>query len=144
MLIINWDSCCKAGGGLAAAITQFQKILELDPRHAGAQNNLAWVLATCPDASLRDGKRAMDLARQAEQLSGGNHPEILDTLAAAYAEAGRFGEAVETAKRALNLPAAKNNKPLAEAIQIRLKLYEAGFQFRDPGQTASPPGPSQH
>jgi len=131
-------------GRFAAAIAQFQKVLELDPRHVGAQNNLAWVLATCPDASLRDGKRAMDLAWQAEQLSGGNHPEILDTLAAAYAEAGRFGEAVETAKRALNLPAAKNNKPLAEAIQIRLKLYEAGFQFRDPGKTASPPGPSQH
>ena len=85
----------------------------------------------------------MELAWQAEQLSGGNHPEILDTLAAAYAEAGRFGEAVETAKRALNLPATKNNKPLAEAIQIRLKLYEAGFQFRDTNQTSSPAPPGQ-
>ena len=51
--------------------------------------------------------------------------------------------AVETAKRALNLPAAKNNKSLAEAIQMRLKLYEAGFQFRDTSQTASPAHPGQ-
>ena len=130
-------------GRFAAAIAQFQKVLELDPQHVAAQNNLAWLLATCPEASLRDGKRAMELAWQAEQLSGGNHPEILDTLAAAYAEAGRFGEAVETAKRALNLPATKNNKPLAEAIQIRLKLYEAGFQFRDTNQTSSPAPPGQ-
>jgi tetratricopeptide (TPR) repeat protein len=130
-------------GRFAAAIAQFQKVLELDPRHVTAQNNLAWLLATCPDNSLRDGKRAVELAQQAVQLSGGKSPEILDTLAAAYAEAGRFPEAVETARRALDLSVAQNNKPLAEVIQNQLKLYEAGSPFRDTSQTSSPTHPSQ-
>jgi hypothetical protein len=92
--------------------------------------SLAWLLATCPEASLRNGNRAVELARQAEGLAGGGEsPQLLDTLAAAYAEAGRFGEAVATAKRALNLPATQNNQPLAEAIQTRLKLYEANAAY---------------
>ena len=62
-----------------------------------AQNDLAWLLATCPDNSVRNGQKAVELAQQAVQLSNGRSPEILDTLAAAYAEAGRFHEAVETA-----------------------------------------------
>jgi Flp pilus assembly protein TadD len=69
------------------------------------------------------------LAQQAVQLSGGKSPEILDTLAAAYAEAGRFPEAVETDRQALDLSIAQNNKPLAEAIQTRLKLYEANSPY---------------
>ncbi|HEY1716957.1 MAG TPA: hypothetical protein VGH42_01535, partial [Verrucomicrobiae bacterium] len=68
---------------------------------------------------------------QSGQLSKGGSAQLLDTLAAAYAEAGRFGKAVETARRALNLPAAKNNQPLADAIQARLKLYEANLPYRE-------------
>jgi tetratricopeptide (TPR) repeat protein len=115
----------------AAAITQFQKVLELDPKHVTARNNLAWLLATCPENSLRDGKKAAELAQQAVQLSGGKSPEILDTLAAAYAEAGRFPEAVATAQRALDLSAVQNNKPLAEVIQNQLKLYEANSPYHE-------------
>jgi tetratricopeptide (TPR) repeat protein len=118
-------------GKFAPAIAQFQKILELDPGHVPAQNNLAWLLATCPDDSVRNGKKAVELAQQAVQLSGGKSPEILDTLAAAYAEAGRFPEAVETAGRALNLSVAQNKKPLADAIQTQRTLYQAGSPFRD-------------
>ncbi|MGD0206656.1 MAG: tetratricopeptide repeat protein [Verrucomicrobiota bacterium] len=118
-------------GKFAAAIVQFQKVLELDPRHVTAQNNLAWLLATCPDNSLRDGKKAVELAQQAVQLSGGNAPEILDTLAAAYAEAGSFPEAVETAQRALDLSAVQNKKPLAEVIQNQLKLFETHSPFHE-------------
>jgi hypothetical protein len=73
----------------------------------------------------------VELAQQAERLGGGESPQILDTLAAAYAEAGRFGEAVETARQALSLSAAKNNKPLAEAIQTRLKLYETRSAYHE-------------
>jgi tetratricopeptide (TPR) repeat protein len=113
------------------AIAQFQKVLELDPHHVTAQNNLAWLLATCQDNSLRDGTKAVALAQQAVQLSGGNSPEILDTLAAAYAEAGRFPEAVETAQRALDLSAAQNNKPLAKVIQNQLRLYEANSPYHE-------------
>jgi tetratricopeptide (TPR) repeat protein len=118
-------------GKFAAAIAQFQKVLELDPRHVTAQNNLAWLLATCPEASLRDGKKAVELAQQAVQLSGGKSPEILDTLAAAYAEAGRFPEAIETAQRVLDLSAAQNNKPLAKVIQNQLKLFETNSPYHE-------------
>jgi tetratricopeptide (TPR) repeat protein len=118
-------------GRFAAAIAQFQKVLELDPRHVTAQNNLAWLLATCPDNSVRDGKRAVELAQQAVQLSGGNSPEILDTLAAAYAEAGRYPEAVETAQRASDLSTAQNKKSLAEVIQNQLKLFETHSPYHE-------------
>ncbi len=96
-----------------------------------SQNNLAWLLATGPEASLRDGNKAAELARQAEQLSDGNHPEILDTLAAAYAETGRFPEVIQAVRQALNLTATKNNKPLADALQARLKLYEANSPYHE-------------
>ena len=115
----------------AAAVAEFEKTLDLNPQHALAQNNLAWLLATCAEPSVRDGGRAVELARQAEQLSGGSQPNVLDTLAAAYAEAGRFSEAVETAKRALSLLAVQSNKPLAEAIESRLKLYEANTPYHE-------------
>ena len=118
-------------GQFKAAIAQFQKVLELDPRHITARNNLAWLLATCPENSLRDGKKAVELAQQAVQLSSGNAPEILDTLAAAYAEAGRFPEAIETAQRALDLSTAQNNRSLAEVIQNQLQLYEANSPYHE-------------
>ncbi len=115
-----------------AAITEYQRTLELDPKHLPARLTLAWLLATCPDASLRDGSRAVELARQAEQLANqGESPQMLDTLAAAYAEAGRYPEAVETARRALSLTATQNNKPLAEAIQTHLRLYEANSPYHE-------------
>jgi protein O-mannosyl-transferase len=111
-------------GKSAAAIAQFQKVLELDPLHVTAQNNLAWILATCPDTSLRNGPKAVELAQQAARLSAGTSPQILDTLAAAFAEAGRFPDAITTARQALDLSVAQNNKPLAEVIQSQLKLFE--------------------
>jgi protein O-mannosyl-transferase len=122
-------------GEFAAAVGQFKKVLELDPNHVTAQNDLAWLLATCPDNSVRNGQKAVELAQQAVQLSSGSSPEILDTLAAAYAEAGRFPEAIQTADRALNLSTAQNKTPLADAIQRQLKLYEANIPFRDISQT---------
>jgi tetratricopeptide (TPR) repeat protein len=118
-------------GRFAAAIAQFQKVLELDFHHVTAQNNLAWLLATCPEASLRNGQKAVEVAQQAVQLSGGKSPEILDTLAAAYAEAGRYPEAVETAQRALDLSATQNKKPLAEIIQKQLKLFETHSPYHE-------------
>ncbi len=113
------------------AIVHYQKALELEPHLVLAQNALAWLLATCPDAAWRNGSQAVTLAQQAEQFSGDKYPEILDTLAAAYAEAGRFPEAVEIAKRALSLAATRNNQSLAEAIQSRLKLYEANSAYHE-------------
>ena len=113
------------------AILHYQKVVELQPRNLQANNNLAWLLATCPEASLRNGDRAIELAWQAQRLSGGKRPQILDTLAAAYAEAGRFPEAVETARQALRWASVQPDASLRDGIEARLKLYEAHTPYRD-------------
>ena len=127
-------------GEFPEAKAQFQKVVELEPENVAAINNLAWLLATCPDDSLRDGSRAVELATNAERLTRGQSPEILDTLAAAYADTGRFAEAVETIKRSLSIATARNNQTLASALQNRLKLYEGNHPFRDPGLEHSTSG----
>ena len=104
-------------------------------------NNLAWLLATCPEASVRNGAEAVELARRAVQLSGGREPAILGTLAAAYAEAGRFPEAVQTARKALKLATQQNQHATAEAIQAKIPLYEAGTPFRQTLSTSPTPQP---
>jgi tetratricopeptide (TPR) repeat protein len=121
----------QAQHNFVAAMAEYEKTLVLDSRHMLAHLNLAWLLATSPETSLRNGSRAVELAEQARALAGTESPQLLDTLAAAYAEAGRFPEAVETAKRALDLNAVQNDKPLAEAIQSRLKLYEAHIPYHE-------------
>jgi tetratricopeptide (TPR) repeat protein len=122
-------------GRVDEAIAHFQKALEINPVEPAVQNNLAWLLATCPQASLRNGNEAVELARQANELTGGKNPVILNTLAAAFAEAGRFSEAVETAQRALRLAEAQSNAGLAGQLQFEMKLYQAGSPFHSPQQT---------
>ena len=127
----QFGQALQAQRNFAAAMTEYQKALDLNPKNSPVSINLAWLLATCPDSSLRNGEKAVALAQQAVQLSGTKSPEILDTLAAAYAEAGRFPEAIETARQALNLPATKNNQPLTDAIQTRLELYKIRSPYRE-------------
>ena len=116
-------------GNVDEAITHYQKALQINPDHVQTQNNLAWVLATCPQASLRNGNKAVELAQRANQLTGNRNPVVLGTLAAAYAEAGRFPEAVETALRALELAEMQSNTALANVIRSQLKLYQVGTPF---------------
>jgi tetratricopeptide (TPR) repeat protein len=116
-------------GSVDEAITHFQKALQIKPDYVEAQNNLAWMLATCPQASLRNGNKAVELAQRANQLTGDGNPVVLGTLAAAYAEAGRFPEAVETAQRALQLAGTQSNTALADDLRSQMKLYQAGLPF---------------
>jgi tetratricopeptide (TPR) repeat protein len=125
-------------GRMDEAINHFQKALQLKPADPDIQNNLALFLATCPQASLRNGNKAVELARQANELTGGENPIILRTLAAAFAEAGRFSEAVETAQRALHLAGAQSNTKLAGQLQYEMKLYQAGSPFHGPAQNTLP------
>jgi hypothetical protein len=96
-----------------------------------AENNLAWLLATNPEASLRDGARAIQLAEEANRRAGGVEPSLMDTLAAAYAEGRRFTAAVEVAERAEKLAAARGDTSMALAIRMRLSLYQAGRPYRE-------------
>jgi len=116
-------------GRLNEAITEYQTALAIHPDYLEVQNSLAWVLATCPQALLRNGHQAVELAQRANQLTGGGSPVILCTLAAAYAETGRFPEAEATAQRALQLARAQSNTALANALESQIKLYQAGTPF---------------
>jgi tetratricopeptide (TPR) repeat protein len=118
-------------GEVGEAIFQFQKALQINPGHVQTLNNLAWILATCSQASLRNGNEAVELAQRADHLTDDSNPSILATLAAAYAEAGRFPEAVETAQRALQMAGTQSNNGQADVIRSQLKLYQAGIPFRD-------------
>jgi protein O-mannosyl-transferase len=119
-------------GHMAEAKSQYEIALQLAPGEPGIQNNLAWLLATCPMVPLRDGDKAVALARQADALTGGDKPLVLRTLAAALAEAGRFPEAVEAAQRAATLAEAQSARDLAKQIQSEIALYRAGKAFPFP------------
>lgn len=93
-------------------------------------NDLAWLLATCPDARFRDGNRALALAEAALRLRGANDPNALDTLAAAQAEGGRFEAAEQTAQRAATLAKEKGDARLSERIAARRELYRARRPYR--------------
>ena len=113
------------------AIVELHEVLRREPGDYFAMNSLAWVLATSPDASVRNGKEAVELAQRATQGSDRRTPEILDTLAAAYAEAGRFPEAVETAQQARTMAAGQGNLELAARLLGRLELYRNGKPYRE-------------
>src|ERR1019366_3785041 len=77
-------------GDFAGAVARYQRALQIDPYLVEALNNLAWLLATCPEASLRNGPEAVQHAEQACQLTQSRRTIMVGTLAAAFAEAGRF------------------------------------------------------
>jgi Flp pilus assembly protein TadD len=87
------------------------------------RNNLASILATASDKSIRDGPKALNLVERAEQLSGRDNPKILRILAAAYAETGRFQEATETARHGLELANSQGNTSLANMFETDLARY---------------------
>jgi tetratricopeptide (TPR) repeat protein len=116
-------------GQFDQALACFEKALKIQPDYALAHCKLAWLRATCPVASLRNGGEAIEHAVQANRLCQGKQPEVLDALAAAYAEAGWFSEAVATAGKALALATQHNNGALADAVRARLARYEAGKPY---------------
>jgi hypothetical protein len=102
----------------------------LQPNWPVPLNDLAWILATSSHAELRNGAEAVELAGRACKLTGGRDARFLGTLDAAYAEAGRFPEAISIAEqsRALALTTSQNN--LAQDAEKRLEFYRAGKPFR--------------
>ncbi|MDW8310477.1 MAG: hypothetical protein RMK20_13975, partial [Verrucomicrobiales bacterium] len=114
------------------AILYYRAALEESPDSVETLNNLAWLLATCADETLRDGPEAMSLAERANELAGGRDPYVWGTLAAACAEAKQFDAAVEAAERALALARQHGNARLAEETVQRLALYRAGKPWHEP------------
>ncbi len=117
-------------------IAQKCKLVRSRPDDVVLLNETAWLLATNPNKSLRNGAEAVRMAERSSKLSGGNEPAVLDTLAAAYAEAGRFNDAVETAQKALKLATQQGKHTLSESLKARIRLYKSGVPFHE---TPSPP-----
>jgi tetratricopeptide (TPR) repeat protein len=118
-------------GKTSEAVTHYERAVEIYPGYVQARNNLAWILATSPDASLRNGIRAVELAGQADRLSSGNNKLVLRTLAAAYAETAQFGKAIENARAALQLARKEGNTDLATVLEHEIAFYERGLPYRE-------------
>jgi tetratricopeptide (TPR) repeat protein len=110
------------------AIRWYKEAIRCKPDWVFAINNLAWIQATHNQAEFRDPVEAVERALRACELTEYKNPSVLDTLAAAYAAADRFSDAVATAEKAVEL-ASSSNKELAERIQSRLRLYRAGRPY---------------
>jgi len=113
------------------ALAHYQKALEINPNDIEALNNMAWILATWPDALTRDGAKAVESAERADFFTRSESQVASATLAAAYAEAGRFPEALQAAQRALQLATIEGNAARADSIRAQIALYRSGAAFRD-------------
>jgi tetratricopeptide (TPR) repeat protein len=118
-------------GNPAEATQHYQKALELAPRSIPTLTNLAWLLATSPDASLRNGPKAVELAGQADRLVGGTNTLVLRTLAAAYAENGEFANAIRTARSAMQLARMHGEDSLPADLDQQIALYQLGMPYRE-------------
>jgi Tfp pilus assembly protein PilF len=106
------------------AVVSFTEALKYAPDLPDALNSLAWLLAVDKTFEAYNPQKAVQLATRACELTEFKEPQILDTLAVTYAAIGKFPEAVETAKKAVQLARDHKDKQLAERIQTRLKLYK--------------------
>ena len=116
-------------GKISEAITHLKETLRLRPDWVDPMNNLAWLLATHEETRFRNPKEAVRLAERACELTDYENPALLDTLAAAYAAAGKFPRAIETAEKALQLAQSSGQNELMSEIQNRLRLYKAGQPY---------------
>ena len=128
----NLGIALAAKGHFDEAIENYRKALQINPNYREALNNLAWALAACPRAEFRNGAEAVHLAEHACELAHYGKPVYLRTLAAAYAEAGRFREAVIIAEKEEQLAIAAGSKNQIEKCRQLLELYRAGKPYHEP------------
>ena len=117
-------------GQSSEAIRHLRQARQLQPDSLKVLNGLAWIIATADESSAAARAEAVRVAELAASKTNYAHPQILDTLSAAYAAAGKFDKAVPTAERAIKRAKAINKNELADEIQTRLKLYRAGKPYR--------------
>jgi Tfp pilus assembly protein PilF len=121
-------------GKHAEAVAEYKRAIELEPELPPALNDLAWILATDPDPALRDGQQAVIMAERACQASLVPDPQLIGTLAAAYAEAGRFPDAIAAAERAKDLATKQGNLALAQRNEELLQYYRRGEAYHETGK----------
>jgi tetratricopeptide (TPR) repeat protein len=119
------------GGSRAQAIEHYNAALNANPNHLPSLHNLGWLLATASEDSLRDGAKAVKLLQHALNLPGGSTVHLMHALAAAYAETGRFAEALETARQALSMASTPPLAPLAQQIEAEQRIYATGVPWRE-------------
>jgi tetratricopeptide (TPR) repeat protein len=129
----NYLGAALAGiGRTREAIEQWQQTLAFDPDDGNAANNLGWILATSPDATLRDGAKAVAYAKRATNVPGGDNPLVHRTLAAAYAENGQFADAISAAEHAKQLAQATGNSELVGELDRCIELFRQQRTLRVP------------
>jgi tetratricopeptide (TPR) repeat protein len=119
-------------GRAREAIAVYRELLRRSPDDAMTLNGLAWILATHPDPDVRNGREAVDLAGRAVELTGQRHPLALLTLAAAYAEVGRFEDATATARQSIAAARGLGQPSLERHLEAVLATFEKGRPYRDP------------
>ncbi len=120
-------------GQYGEALAHLEAAYAVNAGDVTVANNLAWLLATCPEAAYRDGPRALRLAEWACKATSYKSPPLLDSLAAAYAEVGQFDQAVKVTRQAMEI-VRSNPKASTETLESRLSLYLAGKPCRDSGR----------
>jgi tetratricopeptide (TPR) repeat protein len=121
----------RARGNTEASSAEYRQARQLDPNWPRQTNEGAWLLATYPDAKVRNGSWALHLATVICEAVDEQDADFLDTLGAARAENGSFAEAQAALRKALLLLGGNGNSEVVRRIQARLRLYEAGQPFRD-------------
>ncbi len=137
----NFGDALLQEGRVDEAIAQYQKVLQIKPDSPYVLNNLAWLLATCPDAHIRDGVQAVKYAGRACELTRYGVAPFVGTLAAACAEAGRYDEAIAAAQKACALAAAAGEEELLEKNRKLLALYQAHQPYREAAGKLVPAAP---
>lgn len=126
---LNWGAASIKIGLIPQAVQHYRKAIETNPKNAAAYNALARVLATAKDPSQRDGKEAVRTAETACALTGRSNPVFLDTLACAYAEEGRFEDAVRTADMAIDISRSAKNTAMEDSLREHRDLFKKHLPF---------------
>ena len=128
-------------GKFQDAVGHYYTALRIKPDFLDVLNNLAWLLATCPEAHIRDGAQAVKFAERACELTHYQKTIYIGTLAAAYAEAGRFDDALATAQKACALAKKSGEQNLLQKNQELLALYRAHQPYHEATEKLVPAGP---
>ena len=128
----NLGQSLSVHGRMNEAVDHLRAALTLKPDHAQALAALAWIRATAADPILRNAEEAISLAERADAATGHRSVSVLDALAAAYASAGRFADAVAVMRTAIEIAVAEGQLPIAAQFRERLELYQSGQPLRMP------------